>query len=605
MAVSMTIGAMLSSGFKSSIGQALKGVGDLDKGMSGLQNRLLDIGQAIGSLYGIRKLVSGSSDLSAQLKDAGITAEVTNERLGELRQTFRTLSGAGRTNQSAKDLLGVYRELVGAGLDDSLAGNEKLLESVGRTGTAADVNLKALARTTYTLVEMLGIKPEGLAAEYDRLAYLGGEGSFEMEDMAQHFAELAPQAKLLGMTGSEAIASMGAALQVAKDGASTPGEAANNMKNFMIKATSPETVKAFKEHGVSLMALLGKAAKEGKNPMEVLLEKTDAMLGADATKRKFRLGALFGDQQAQAFVISMLEGRKKYEKLKGEAMSGAAAGKVDKDYAWRMEEFAAKSTAFANALSNLGDSIGRSLLPPLGAVMTVATPVVSWLSGVSDTAPGTTLAITGLGATMMTLGPMLRLGSFALGLFGGANVAAAGGVSILSKALRINPIGLAVSAIALLAGVIYDNWKPITDWFGSVWEDVKPYWESFASFISDYVALVSTPIKMVMGAYQALGSLATGKGFDTSAMSKTWEDAGAAGGRLWDRVPKAAQRPDFGIIGQDAARSTPTAGAPGSGDGKVRVEVDFSNVPLGTSVSTDTVGSRFSDVNTGLQMAGP
>ncbi len=602
MSLFMRVGAALDGSFRSSIGQALRGISDMEKGAMGLQSRLMDIGQAAAGLYGLGRMVNGAATLSAELKDAGITAEITNERIGELRQNLRGLSSASATNRSTRELVGVYRELVGAGLDDSLAGNEALLQSVGRTGTATKADLKDLARTTYGLVEVLGIKPEGLADEFDRLAYLGGKGRFELEHMAQYFPQLAPQMKLLGVTGTEAVASMGAALQVAMDSAGSQGEGANQMRNFLIKATSPETVKKFKEAGEDLKAIFGKAMAEGKNPMEVLLTKIDGMLGTDATKRKFRLGALFEDQEAQAFVTAMLEGREKYEKLKGASLSGEAKGKVDKDYARRMEEFTEKSNAFANAVGNLGDSIGRSFLPPLGAALTVATPVVTWLSNFSDAAPGTTLAITGMGAGLMVLSPALRLASFATRTFGLSNLFAAGGIKVLGAAIRSNPIGLAVSGIALLGGVIYDNWAPIKGFFTGIWDDVQPAWTEFSGFVMEWADIVITPLRTIQGLWKDLGGALGGKGLDFS-------NTKAAIGQNFEAAAKMADRAGVGDsvrqLGARAMGAMGTAGAPGA-DGKVQVQVDFANLPRGVETRVESSGKDFDvDTRTGYQMAGP
>ncbi|MBX9633688.1 MAG: phage tail tape measure protein, partial [Magnetospirillum sp.] len=449
LAVSMVIGAALGGGFRSTVGQAMAGIGQMDQGMAGLQRRILDVGQAVGGLYGLKKLVLGSSELSDQLKDAAITAEVTDERMGQLRRTMRQLSAPSETNKSVRDLASAYNELTAAGLSDTLAGDPETLRAIGRTSFGANADMKDLAKTTYTLVNTLGIKPSGLAAAYDQLNYLGKQGAFELKNMSQYFPELAPQMKLMGIVGTEAVVSMGAALQVAKDAAGSQGEAANNMKNFLIKATSPETVKKFAAHGVNIQKVFSDAVAKGENPLEAIIKTTDKLLGNDQVKRKFRLGSLFEDQQAQAFLIAMLADMDKYNSLKAKALK--SVGGVDADYARRMDEFKAKSQAASNAIDNLGDSIGRSLLPPLGAMLGVATPAISWLADLSDKAPTTTMAITGVGAAMMILPPALRLVAF--------------GIRGIGLAMAANPIGLLVSGLVVGGALIYDNWVPIKNFF--------------------------------------------------------------------------------------------------------------------------------------------
>lgn len=586
LGVSVLIGAALSSGFRSSVGAALGGIGEMDRGLDGLQRRVLDLGQAWAGIAGIKHLVTGASDLSAAMKDAAITAEITDERMAQVRQTMRQLSAPTETNRSVRDLNEAFNTMVAAGLSEELAGDRDTLRAIGRTATGANANMTDLSKTTYTLVKTLGIKPTGLAAAYDQLNYLGKQGAFELRNMSAHFPELAPQMKLLGITGTEAVVSMGAALQVAKDATGTQAEAANNMKNFLIKATSPETVKKFAEHGVNLRKVFADAVAKGENPLEAIIKTTDKMLGDDPVKRKFRLGALFEDQQAQAFLIAMLDGMDKYNELKSKALK--ATGGVDNDYARRMDEFKAKSDAFANAVDNLGDSIGRSLLPPLGAAMAVATPVIGWLAEVSDKSPGTTLAITSVGVGLMILPPALRLVTF--------------GVRTLGMAIRANPIGLAVSGLALLAGVIYDNWEPITAWMGTMWDSVRPEWEAFTAFVEDWATLTAAPIRTVLELGKAAFNFAKTGELDMSGVQAVRDDAAAAGGRMWDRMaPGEYQRPDFGIDESSMARA-----AAASAKGQVDVNVNLPNLPKGAQVETNTTGD-VGDVftRTGTQMVLP
>lgn len=114
---------------------------------------------------------------------------------------------------------------------------------------------------------------------------------------------------------------------------------------------------------------------------------------------------------------------------------------------------------------------------------------------------------------------------------------------------------------------------------------------------------------MLFAAGKAIANLGMGKGLDTSGLASTAERIGESGKRMWDRVPKQVQRPDFSIDEQAgaAAARTVTRGTPGA-DGKVRVELDFRNMPKGVDVQTAASGrgvDRDIDTRTGYQMAGP
>lgn len=635
MNVSMVIGAMLASSWRSTMGQAMRGIGDMDKGMEGLQRRLLDFGQAAGTLYGVNKLKVTAENEQHELEQIGITAGMSAEAVEELRQSLRRLSAKSETNQSMDQLTKAYKTLASTGLTDRITDQRKMetiLRAIGRTATAATADIDDVSRMAFTLVDTLGVAPEDLSKELDRLAFAGKKGAFELRDMAQYFPTLGAAAREAGMTGTEGIASLGASLQVALKGAGSSSEAANNMKNFLAKMMSPDVMKNFKERGVDVTKVISQAMKDGENPIEAMLRKTDALLGADPVKRKARLGALFGDMQVQDYIRPMLANMNGYKQLKAEIMT--AAGTVDEDYNRILQTSKERSAAFAIATDKAGRSVGKALLPAIGAVLDAGTPMVEWLGNVIDKSPGTTLAVTALTSGVMLLPPALRLATFAARTFGISNLFAAGGVRALTMAIRANPIGLAVSGIALLAGAIYDNWAPIKGFFETIWDGVRPKWEEFIAFVSDAFTLITAPWRAVLTVGAAVGDWAIGNGFDGDALSAKLAEQGgdvrAAGGRMVDRAGtglEMAGRAGRAAVNWDEARAayaagdalarstyaanmTPGLSAAAAGQapsGEINVKVDFANLPPGARVSTEARGGAVGDVDTrtGYQMAGP
>ncbi|MDO8608247.1 MAG: phage tail tape measure protein [Phaeospirillum sp.] len=536
LGVSVLIGAALAGGYRSTIGRAMQGIGELDKGMSGLQRRVMDVGQAWAGLYGISKITAAAGDLQHQLMEIGITADMTDSEIEKLRQHLHHLSVAGETNQSVNDLAKAYKALVSAGLNNGQA--TEALRSIGRAATASGADIEDLAKMSYTLIDTLGISPDGLSKEIDRLTFAGKKGSFELKDMARYLPTLGAAAKEAGLTGSEGVATLGASLQIARKGAGESSEAANNMKNFFQKMMSPETIKNMAKHGVNVTKMMADAMKKGENPVEVYLAKLDSMLGSDQVKRKARLGELFGDMQVQDFIRPMLSRMDQYKEDKAEILK--ATGTIDADYGRIMTTFNERSKAAANAVDKLGESVGRSLLPPLGAAMVLAAPVIEWMANLSGSAPGTTMAITGIGAALMVLPPALRLVAF--------------GFRGLGIAMAANPIGLAVSGIALAAGVIYDNWVPIkflfdnfwtlaqfrfeefTAFLGSMWDPIKPKWDAFFSFIGDAWAMWSTPLRIMMAAGEIVGNAVSGKEVSIAPIGAALNKSAEAGTRMLGRV---------------------------------------------------------------------
>lgn len=576
LGVSVLIGAALAGGYRSTIGRAMQGIGELDRGMHGLQRRVLDVGQAWAGLYGINKVLTASGELEHQLMQIGITADMTDAEIGRLRQHLEHLSLPTETNRSVDDLAKAYKALVSAGMSNEQA--TASLRAIGRAATAATADIEDISKMSFTLVDTLGIAPDALAAEIDRLAFAGKKGSFELKDMARYLPTLGAAAKEAGLTGSEGVATLGAALQVARKGAGESSEAANNMKNFFQKMMSPETMKNMAKHGVNVTKLMADAMKKGENPLEVYLNRLDSMLGGDQIKRKARLGELFGDMQVQDFIRPMLSRMDQYKADKTEILK--ATGTIDADYARIMTTFKEQSSAAANAVSRLGDSIGRSLMPPLGAAMALATPVIGWMADLSAKAPGTTMAITGIGAAMMVLPPALRLVAF--------------GIRGIGAAMTANPIGLAVSTIALAAGAIYDNWAPIKLFFETIWFVAKYRWNEFATFVGEVWASISEPVEKAM----AFAGINSDKGKPGGAR-------GVLSGQALAQAQARGEAAGAGLSGGPAAQAA-APGAPGA-TGRVEVAVRVDGLPKGSQVSTESSGAAISgvDTTTGYMMAGP
>lgn len=55
----------------------------------------------------------------------------------------------------------------------------------------------------------------------------------------------------------------------------------------------------------------------------------------------------------------------------------------------------------------------------------------------------------------------------------------------LGKALLTNPIGLTITAIAVAAYLIYDNWEPVSAWFSNLWMKVTGYFQNFCNWVQD------------------------------------------------------------------------------------------------------------------------
>ncbi|MEG2173148.1 MAG: phage tail tape measure protein [Desulfovibrionaceae bacterium] len=363
MAVNVLIGASLASGFGSTLQNAVGQIGGLAAGGAMLAGA-----------------VSGAANFEHTLKATAITADMTDAQIGKLRTNLRGLAVPESTNQSVAALEKGFNALVSAGMSAVKA--EASLYAIGRTATATGAGMEDLAKTAYVLVETLGIAPDALTGELDRLAFAGKAGAFELKDMARYFPMLGAGAKNLGLKGSEAVSTMSAALQIAKRGAGDPSEAANNMANFMKALTSPEVLKNAKDAGINIKKVLRGAWAKGENPFVAVMDAIQAKVGNDP----FKIGKIFHDSQVQNFLKPMLADYTEFKKLKTDIES-QSAGTVDADFARMMDTTKEQMQALSNTVDMLGDSIGTALLPQTKALLGNLIGVVGALTDFAESSP--------------------------------------------------------------------------------------------------------------------------------------------------------------------------------------------------------------------------
>lgn len=179
-----------------------------------------------------------------------------------------------------------------------------------------------------------------------------------------------------------------------------------------------------------------------------------------------------------------------------------ARGEADKTAAVMADNLRGDLSALSSAWEDFGIELQDQQNGPLRGLTQGLTKVIggvkSWVkenpelaSQLVKTAAGLGLVMAGMGG--LTLAMASILGPFAmvrygLALFGikGAGLASTlftlgrtalplvgKGILLIGRALMLNPIGLAVTAIAGAAYLIYKNWEPIKGFFLGLWGEIK------------------------------------------------------------------------------------------------------------------------------------
>jgi TP901 family phage tail tape measure protein len=445
-----------------------------------------------------------SAEFNYQMQMIGNTASMTKAEIGDLGKQIMTISK--QTGKSSQDVQAAMGYLIAAGLDASKSAD--YLKAIGKTATASGAEIEDVSKSAFTLSDTLKIaigpdrvkNAQDMQRALEMLVIAGNSGHFEFKDMAGELPNLAAGMQALKMTGSEAVATLGAALQIARKTAGTPGEAATNMENFIAKVLSPETLKkAQKSFGVDLYKIITTAQKNGKNPFEAAIEAINKMTKGGDQKL---LGDLFADMQVQSFVRPMLQHLGEYKAIKSKIFN--ETGVVERQFNDAMDTSKKKMDDASNAAGRLSIAIGTSLEPAIGKLLDRVTPFLDSLSAFTEKNQGVVgsaiLLVGGLfGLNLATLATTLTLNVFKGSLLqlkggmlraGAALMTVSRGVLFLGRALLLNPIGLAITAIGTAAFLIYKYWEPIKGFFLDLWSGVKSAFSSAYEWIVGKLAYV-------------------------------------------------------------------------------------------------------------------
>ncbi|MGE8457452.1 MAG: phage tail tape measure protein, partial [Pseudomonas alloputida] len=241
----------------------LKGHQQLQAGKASLKS---NIGQTVVATGMAAVPTMISANYQAVIRDIAIKADIVNKP--EERQLTRTvIDTAQDTGMSRNDVADLVNQLVGAGmeLDKALSYAPvaaKFAIGQGSSGVDTASMIQALQQNAKIS------DPKVMQQALEAIAYQGQAGSFEASDMAKWFPQLLAGMEKNGITGLDAVTSLGSMLQVQMKTAGSSDEAANNFKNWMEKIGSGEVVKAYKDAGIDYQSSLNTGLQKGMNVIE-------------------------------------------------------------------------------------------------------------------------------------------------------------------------------------------------------------------------------------------------------------------------------------------------------------------------------------------------
>lgn len=448
---------------------------------------------------GVFAAANNTANFNRENKMIGLTADMKPAEVQAMGQAMLVTGAA--TNQFASDIQAAQGFLVAAGQDYKEA--QANLLTIGRTATATGSDILDVSKASFTLSDALKIDPSQMKTAMGILVQAGKEGNFEFKDMAKNLPVLGAQFQALKMGGKDAAATMGAALQIARKGASTSDEAANNMNNFMAKILSPETLKkAQKNFGVDMYKIVTSAQKKGQNPFEAAMKSVIKMTKNGDQKL---LGELFGDMQVQNFVRPMIQNWDEYRRIK-ETSLGAGGAVVDRDFVNITKDNAERLKQLRIQASNAALSFGQALQPALNAALSALVPLLTRVSEFVANNPNLVSQI------VMTAGALLTMRT--------AVIACRVAMLALAVATKMTPFGwiqLAISALVAAGVLLYQNWDKIKACAIKVWPTIREYGVKALEGLK-FVFMNFTPVGWLVQAFKAGADILN---------TINWSDSGA------------------------------------------------------------------------------
>lgn len=427
--------------------------------------------------------VGAAAQKQDTIVDIAITGGMNEKDQEKLSASVRET--ARLYNQTQTEVLQGAKVLVAGGIQ-SREELEAYSAKMAYVATATRASMDDLGATTLALRDNLGISSNDIGKAFNVLVAGSKAGLVEMKDMAKFLPQLTPAVASLGLTGIDAASKIVAALEVARIGAGTEDEAANNMKNYLSKITAGDTIKRFADAGIDLKGSLQQLAKDGIDPFEgsirlvmeymksqspkAAAEFKKAMSTDDKAERErmlkglgesFALSELFGDMQAMNFLRAMIMNKEKYRSIKSDALESADKDAMREDFDVRMASPLEQAKQLYIEFDLAAESLGKALLPSALAVGQALVPLIQRGADWMEQNQETVLLVAKVAAGLLAFrGGLLAL-RLGFTLLGGPVVSAAvkfltfrsllaAGARPLSALLRL--FGMSPRMAGLLAG---------------------------------------------------------------------------------------------------------------------------------------------------------
>lgn len=515
----------------SAINQASGPIQDVVNDINGMQQGArdtLEVGERITN-FG-RQYVDGVSRPIMQGLGASLNAAIelesamsdTNKALGVQPNTdgakalqTEIMNLSGELGQMPAAIAGFYTEAGKLGIQRGQMADYTRL--VNQAGVAWDMTSEQAGSAVSTLSNVMGlfdsrtgtVNLQGLQQLGDTINFLADSGATSESAIAQVLQRSGSTMRMFGFLNQESAALATGFLNLGYP-PEVVGTAMNGMLPKLQNATQQtnDFQEALESIGLPAAQFEQMVKKDATGAITTLLDAA-AKSGDTGIFQK-----LFGTGSDSALLTAAAQN---LENFKGtlQSIDKVTSGGMGASYENRLKTTQAQMESFRAQMFILGASIGSALLPPLNAILSALTPIVTGFANFAAANPAITQIGVALALVVAAIGPIIvgvgmlisALGALqaafaAGGIFAAGGMLAGVGTAVAAIAASALPIIGIIAAIAAGAYLIYANWGSISTFFAGIFAQIQSFLSGFAAGFTAAIAPAMPAIQSIAASFQ-------------------------------------------------------------------------------------------------------
>lgn len=470
----------LTNNLNRGIDSATKQVAGFKNKVDNLATAFAPISLAAGAALGFSANEAVKFDKSVQA--ASRAMNLSTEETKKFSDAARELSASMNFQFGSAELAAVAGEAGKLGV----ASNEvtKYTEAIVKLAVATDntANIEKLNTNIAKIKNVFKLSTkqvEEYGAAVNRLADATASDTNEIVNFTQRVAGSGSAAKI----SSQELAAWGATLISA---GKAPEAAATFMNKFISvlgAATnlSEPAQESLKKLGYSATELSVAFDKDASKTMEEFIKKVKNL---DTVSQREVLGRIFGQEHVGTAQLMIGVTDQLSENLKMAGDNTANLLKLNTEFDKMSQSVTGQTTAFKNAMGELGITIGSIILPSINNFLTNGLiPFVKYINELTTKEPMVGTMVAAFLGFIAVVAPLLALASAVSTFIGILGILKAGiaavGVAVWTASAPILPFIALIAVIGAAAYLIYKNWKPIKGFFINLWMNVLKAIKSF------------------------------------------------------------------------------------------------------------------------------